>query len=172
MVRLKYFGRVLVALALCGVIWLNHPAKEQVKQLEGQISWQYIHANYLLRDTVQELLEWNFSQPLTDGDKVYVSELSDEFLYLTGLIFFSGNVVHPEWRNRMDDIQGYLNNYVYGPSLSNEYVEDLHQALQATLFISMDFSHMVERPQGFYDAMHDDQHEMVERVRSRLATHY
>lgn len=72
----------------------------------------------------------------------------------------------------MNDIQGYLNNYVYGPSLSNEDIEDLHRALQATLFISMDFQHMVEHPQDFYDAMHDDQHEMVERVKSRLATHY
>ena len=113
MVGLKYFVGVLVALALCGVIRFNHPVKEQVKQLEGQISWQYIHANFLLGDTVQELLEWNFNQPLTDEDKVYVRELSDEFLYITGLIF-SGNVAHQEWRNRMDDIQGYLNNYVYG----------------------------------------------------------
>ncbi|MFF2753053.1 hypothetical protein ACFVR1_04745 [Psychrobacillus sp. NPDC058041] len=171
MVGLKYFGGVLVALTLCGVMWFNHPAKEQVKQLEGQISWHFKFANFLLRDTVLELLEWNFSQPLTDGDKVYLSKLSNEFLYITDLIF-SGNVVHQEWRNRMYDIQGYLNNYEYGPSLLNEDVDDLHQALRATLFISMDFDDMVEHPQDFYDAMHDEQHEMVERVKSRLATQY
>ncbi|MEK4486117.1 hypothetical protein MHH81_11075 [Psychrobacillus sp. FSL H8-0484] len=171
MVRLKYFAGILVALALCGFIWFDHPAKKQVKQLEGQISWQYIHANFLLWDTVEEILEWNFSQPLTDEDKVYLSELSDEFLYITGLIF-SGNVVHQEWRNRMNDIQGYLNNYVYGPSLSEEDVADLHQALQATRFISMDFNDFIENNQDFYDAMHDEKHEMVERVKSRLATQY
>lgn len=97
MVRLKYFGGVMAALALCGVLWFNHPAKEQVEQMEGQISWQYIHANYLLRDTVEEILEWNYSQPLTDGDQVYLSKLSNEFFYITSLIF-SGKVVHQEWR--------------------------------------------------------------------------
>ncbi len=168
---MKYVGGILVMLALCGVMWFVHPAKEEVKQLEGQLSWQYKYANFLLRDTVEELLEWDFSQPLTDGDKVYLSGLSDEFLYITSLIF-SGDVEHHEWRNRMNDIQGYLNNYVYDPSLSKEEVDDLHQALRATLFISMDFDSIVEQPQDFYDAIHDEQHEMVERVKSRLATQY
>lgn len=170
MVRLKYFGGVMAALALCGVLWFNHPAKEQVEQMEGQISWQYIHANYLLRDTVEEILEWNYSQPLTDGDQVYLSKLSNEFFYITSLIF-SGKVVHQEWRERMNDIQGYLNNYVYGTSLTEEDVADLHQALQATRFISMDFNDFIEHT-DFYDAMHDENHEMVEKIESRLTLQY
>lgn len=129
-------------------------------------------SNFFLRDTLEEILEWNFSEPLNDENKVYLSELSDEFFYLTGHIF-SRNVVHQEWRNRMNDIQSYLNNYVYDPSsLTEEDVADLYQALQATRFISMDFNDFIENPQDFYDAMHDEKHGMVERVKSRLVIQY
>lgn len=170
MVGLKYLGGVLVAIVLCGVIWLVHPAKEQVNQLEEQIGSQYSYANFLLRDTVEELLKWNFSQPLTDADEGYLNELSAEYFYITGLI--SRDVVHHEWRSRMNDIHSYLTKYIYGPSLTEEDVADLQQALQATRFISMDFNDFVESSQDFYAAMHDEQHEMVERVKSRLAKQY
>ena len=171
MVGLKYIGSVLAAIVLCGVIWLVHPANEQVNQLEEQISRQYLYANFLLRDTVEELLAWNFSQPLTDADEDYLNDLSNELLYTTGLIF-SGDVVHHEWRSRMNDIQGYLNNYIYGTTLSEEDVADLKQSLQATRYITMDFDSYADNTYDFYDAMHDEQHEMVERVKSRLATKY
>ena len=171
MVGLKYLGGVLVAIVLCGVIWLVHPAKEQVNQLEEQISRQYMFANFLLRDTVEDLLAWNFSQPLTEADEDYLEELSNELLYTTGLIF-SGDVVHHEWRSRMSDIQGYLSNYMSGTSLSEDDVADINQSLQATRFITMDFNDYVDNTYDFYNAMHDEQHEMVERVKSRLASKY
>lgn len=171
MVGLKYIGGVLVAIVLCGVIWLVHPAKEQVNQLEEQISRQYMFANFLLRDTVEDLLAWNFSQPLTDADEDYLKKLSNELLYTTDLIF-SGDVVHHEWRSRMNDIQGYLSKYMSGTSLSEEDVADINQSLQATRFITMDFNDYVDNTYDFYNAMHDEHHEMVERVKSRLASKY
>ncbi|MFF2793846.1 hypothetical protein [Lysinibacillus xylanilyticus] len=171
MVGLKYIGGVLVAIVLCGVIWLVHPAKEQVNQLEEQISRQYMFANFLLRDTVEDLLAWNFSQHLTEADEDYLEELSNELLYTTGLIF-SGDVVHHEWRSRISDIQCYLSNYMSGTSLSEDDVADINQSLQTTRFITMDFNDYVDNTYDFYNAMHDEQHEMVERVKSRLASKY
>lgn len=169
--RLKYFGGVLVVLASCGFIWLVHPAKEQVNQLEKQMSEHYFYANYILRDTVEELLIWDFSQALTSADEDYLRELSVKLQYITDLIF-SGNTVQQEWRNRMIDIHDYLYNYSYAHSLLEEDVANLHQALQATRFISMDFNDYIENTQDFYDAMHDEKHEMVERVKTRLTTQY
>lgn len=80
--------------------------------------------------------------------------------------------MHKEWRERISDIQGYLNKYVYGPPLSEQDANDLEQALQATYFISMDFSDFIKNNQDFYKAMYDEKHEMVERVKSRLAMYY
>lgn len=168
-VEMKRLGGILVTIALCGVVWLVHPAKEQVKQMEGQIGEQYLYANFLLRDTVEELLAWDFSHPLSDADEGYVNELSDELLYTSNLMF-NGNVVHHGWRDRIKVIEHYLNDYVYGSSLSEENIADLHQALQATRFISMDFNSTVDG--DYYDAMHDEQHEMVIKVKNRLATRY
>ena len=165
------FGGGIVVLALYGFIWFVHPAKEQVNQLEKQMSQQYFYANYLLRDTVDELLEWDFSKPLTSEDEEYLSELSVQLQYITGLTF-SGNMVHQEWRNRMNDIHDYLYNYLYAHSLLEEDVADLRQVLQATRFITMDFNDFIENTQDFYDGMHDEEHEMVERVKSRLTTQY
>lgn len=170
-VKLKYFGGGLVVLALYGFIWFVYPAKEQVNQLEKQMSQQYFYANYLLRGTVDELLEWDFSKPLTSEDEEYLSELSVQLQYITGLTF-SGNMVHQEWKNRMNDIHDYLYNYLYAHSLLEEDVADLRQVLQATRFITMDFNDFIENTQDFYDAMHDKEHEMVERVKSRLSTQY
>lgn len=164
---MKKLVGILLTLALCGFVWLIHPVKEQVKQMEEQIGDQYLYANYLLRDSVDKLLAWNFSQPLSDADEGYVNDLSDELLYTSNLMF-NRNVVHHEWRERINDIEHYLNDYIHETSLSEENIADLHQALQATRFISMDLDSEVE----FYDAMHDDQHEMVGKVKHRLATQY
>jgi len=164
---MKNLGGILFTLALCGVVWLVHPAKEQVKEKEEQIADQYLFANYLLRNSVDKLLAWNFSQPLSDADKGYVNELSDELLYTSNLMF-NKNVVHHEWRGRINDIEHYLNDYIHETSLSEENIADLHQALQATRFISMD----LDSEEDFYEAMHDDQHEMVGKVKNRLATQY
>lgn len=165
---------ILVATVLCGGIWLSqwgHPAKEQVKELEAQMSWHYIQANYLLRSTVGELLEWNFSEPLISENEADFRRLSREFLNVTDL-FFSGTTVHYEWRNRVSDANIYLMNYELGSPLSVADIAELHQILQATRFISMDFSHELAAHSEFYDAMHSEKHEMVERVKRRLAMKY
>lgn len=171
MSKLKYVGRLIIAIALCSIIWFTHPAKEQVEQLEGESSRQYMYANYLLKGTVQELLKWDYSQPLNDEDKDYLSQLLWELDNIHGIIF-NGYVVHQDWLNRMHEIENYLSKYVHTETLlSKEEVEDLQQALNATLFITMDFIHM-DDDLDFYDALHDDQTEMVERVKKRLATKY
>ncbi|MCH7322698.1 hypothetical protein LZ480_12435 [Solibacillus sp. MA9] len=166
---LKNLGRVLVLTALCGLIWWTYSAKEQVNQMEREISNQYFYANSLLRNTVDELLEWNFSQPLTDAveDKDYLYELFAELDNTTSLIF-SGYVVHHEWRSRMYDILNYIHRYIMDSSLSEEDVADLHQALRATLFITMD----LKDTNDYYEAMHDEKHEMVKQVKSRLNAQY
>lgn len=166
---MKYFIRFLIALALCGVVWIVHPAREQVRELEKDISYQYSTANKLLRNTVEELLEWNFSQPITAEEKDYIHGFYVEISEITDLIFH-GNVVHLEWKNRMYDIKAYLQRYMFGPPLLEEDVADLNQALQAILFITIDYREFVKYPD--YDAMHDEKHEMVEKIKKRLETQY
>ena len=75
-------------------------------------------------------------------------------------------------RNRIYDIQKYVDSYVYNTSLSQEEVEDLHQALQATRFISMDLGTSLDDNSDFYDVMHDEQHEMVDKIKNRLSAQY
>lgn len=167
--QLKILVRVLVLGALCGLIWWTYTAKEQVNQIEREMSNQYFYANLLLRNTVDELLEWDFSQPLTDmiEDKDYLNKLFAELDYTTSLMF-SGGVVHHEWQGRINDILIYLHSYITDTSISEENVADLYQALQATRFITMDF----KNTNDFYDAMHDEKHEMVKQVKSRLDIQY
>ncbi|MEK3765917.1 hypothetical protein [Solibacillus sp. FSL K6-4121] len=165
---MKYFIRFLVALAICGAVWIVHPAREQVRELEKDISYQYLSANRLLGNTVEELLEWDFSQPLTNGDREYIQGLYLEMMYLTSLLF-NGNVVHFEWEQRMYDIQSHIHLYMLDSSLSEEDVADLEQALQATRFITKDFQD-VRFPD--YGAMHDEKHKMVEKIKKRLETQY
>jgi hypothetical protein len=120
---------------------------------------------------VESLLEWDFSQPLTDADERYLRNHFNNFSNLRGIIF-NGYIVHEEWRRRMYDIEGYLLKYGYDRSLSKEEVDDLYQGLEATRFISLDLDDMLDSFQDFYDGMHDEQHEMRERIKSRLATQY
>lgn len=171
MLRLKNLGRVVIVIALFGGFWWVDSVKEQVKQLEGEISNQYFHANLLLRNTVEELLEWDFSQPLTDKYKDYLYRLLNEFDYKTNLIF-SGNVVHHEWRSRTYDIESHVRNYINDSSLTKEDVADLHQALRATLYITMDFTDYNRFASNLYDATHDEKNEMVEQVKSLLEAQY
>ena len=155
----KYLGLVFAGIALCGVLWsvlsTKEKGQEQVTQLEEQIGWQYIHANYLLRNKVESLLEWDFSQPLTDVDERYLRNHFNDFLNLRGIIF-NGYIVHEEWNRRMYDIEDYLLKYVYDRSLSQEEVDNLNQALLATRFIFIDFNDIVDNSQAFYDAMYDE----------------
>mgnify|MGYP003409149506 FL=1 len=170
-VKMRKMGVVLIILALCGIVWLAHPAQQQVKEMEQQISSQYLYANYLLNDTVMDLLAWDFSQPLYEEDKHYINKLFNEIFYLSS-IMFSGGTVHKEWRNRIWDLQQYLRNYIDGKILSEEELADLHQALQETRYISMDLYNDIDSNTDLYEAMHDEHHEMVEKVKNRLATQY
>lgn len=165
----KNLGRVFVLAAFCGLIWWAYSSKEQVNQMEKDISNQYYYTNLLLRNTVDALLEWDFSQPFTDTveDEDYLYKLFSELDYTTSLMF-SGGVVHHEWQGRINDILIYLHSYITDASISEENVADLYQALQATRFITMDF----KNTNDFYDAMHDEKHEMVKQVKSRLDAQY
>ncbi|MEK4628487.1 hypothetical protein MKZ17_09800 [Solibacillus sp. FSL R7-0682] len=171
---LKKLGRVLFFVAIFGLIWWTSSAKQQVNQVKDEISYQYFFANILMRNTVIELLEWNFSQPLTDSpeDKYYLHNLSAEVDYTASLIF-SGNVVHHDWKIRLYDIQNYIQRYILDSSLTEEDAADLHQALRATRFIATDFIDNANKHKKYlYDAMHDEKHEMVEQVKSRLDVQY
>ena len=161
---------VLGAVVLCGVIWFAHPAQVQVNELEVQISAQYTNANSLLRDTVKELLKWNFSEPITDENQVEFSRLIKAYVDVTSL-FFSGDSVHFEWEDKVDDTKIYFMNYADGSLLSEEEAADLYQILNATRYISRDFMDYTKDSE-FYDAMHSKNHEMVERVKKRLAEKY
>lgn len=170
MVDWKKNKGVLGAVVLCGVIWFAHPAQVQVNELEVQISAQYTNANSLLRDTVKELLKWNFSEPITDENEVEFSRLIKAYVDVTSL-FFSGDSVHFEWEDKVDDTKIYFMNYADGSLLSEEEAADLYQILNATRYISRDFRDYTKDSE-FYDAMHSKNHEMVERVKKRLAEKY
>ncbi|MGE7983276.1 hypothetical protein [Solibacillus sp. NPDC093137] len=138
--------------------------------MEDQISSQYTYANFLLRGTVEKLLEWNFSEPLTDENEEDFRGLAKEFLDVTDL-FFSGSTVHTEWVDRVGDTTIYFLNYANGSPLSEEDAADLYQVLKATRFISIDLRDYTKQSE-FYDAMHSEDHEMMEQVKNRLAWKY
>lgn len=166
----KYVGGLLGAVVLSYAIWLNVPEKEPVKELEDQISTHYTYANYILINAVEKLLEWDFSQPLTTENEDDFWDLAYDFRNITDL-FFSGPTVHDEWRDRLFDADRYLMNYELDLALPEEDAADLYQILQATRFISMDFRHFTDSG-DYYDAMHSEKHEMVERVKFRLEMEY
>ncbi|MFL0583179.1 hypothetical protein ACH0B6_11430 [Solibacillus silvestris] len=170
MVNWKKNKGVLGAAVLCGVIWFAHPAQEQVNELEVQLSAQYTNANSLLRNTVKELLKWNFSEPITDENQVEFSRLIKAYVDVTSL-FFSGDSVHFEWEDKVDDTKIYFMNYAVGSPLSEEEAADLYQILNATRYISRDFRDYTKDSE-FYDAIHSKNHEMVKRVKKRLAEKY
>ncbi|MGM9950002.1 MAG: hypothetical protein ACI33P_07730 [Lysinibacillus sp.] len=80
--------------------------------------------------------------------------------------------MHTEWEDRMFEVCMYLHTYLSGASLTKEEAADLHQVLQAVQYIAMDFRDFAPGPQATYDAMYDDEHEMIERVKFRLSAKY
>lgn len=173
---------VILTIYFCWTIWFiwynapEHP--DPIKQYEEQIGYQYESTNDLLGDTVDELLEWNFNEPLSDVDEDYLFHLLRDFSSIKDLFFgrydyhFKVHPVYPEWQTRMEAIYNYLVIYGNERTLTYEEVTDLYQALKANLYIAMDFNDYIISDQDFYDAMHNEQHEMVEVVKRRLATTY
>ena len=182
MVKLKYAIGFLTVIALCTVIWFHRPAKEQVNQLEEQVSIlkEQVGSHYRgdissLENTAEQLLAHNFNQPITDEDEGLINELNEEFRTISGNLFFTNSnaTIHSEWQNRVSDVRMYLLDYLLGDLLTKEEIADLYQALQATRFIAIDFDELVPYdPQSTYDAMHDEEHEMVERIEYRLSLKY
>ena len=196
MARLKYVIGFLVVIVLCTVIWFEHPAKEQANQLDEKASALEEQANQLdkkvsaleeqigrhyladissLENTAEQLLAHNFNQPITDEDEGLIDELSEGFLDTSDNIFYMNRdePIHLEWQGRLLDVHMYLLRYLSGTSLTKEEVADLYQALQATRFIAMDFGGIAQDdPQSSYDAMHDEEHEIVERIKYRLSLNY
>ena len=158
-------------MALCGIIWLVHPARAQVNDLEKQISYQYDSATTLLNQNTTELLEWDFNQPLKQEDKDYVYDLYFQFKFIANILF-QDDVVHREWRYRMLEAEAHLMSYIQSASLSEKDRTDLHQVLQASYYITFDFRDYVKNPARYYEAMHDEQHEMVEVIKNRLDAQY
>ncbi|SOC41512.1 hypothetical protein [Ureibacillus acetophenoni] len=134
---------------------------------------QYKDTNRYLFLMVDKLIKWNYNQPLTDAEVDYFTHLSADFSRTANLLLSNGYEfnVHREWKYRIDDIERYINDYLYGSTLSEVDIEDLNQALYATKFITMDLKE-IRSDRDFYKAMHDEHHEMVERVKERLAMKY
>lgn len=182
MIRLKYVSGLLVVIALCTIIWFNPPTKEQVKQLEEKVSTleeqigsYYGDIIFSLDSTAEQLLAHNFNQPITDEDEGIINELSAEFSGISDNLFYVNinAMVHSEWEARMSDVSWYLRDYLHGTPLTEEEVDDLYQALQAIRFIAKDFRDITQYDlQSSYDALHDEEHEMVERVKYRLSLEY
>lgn len=182
MAKLKYVIGYLVVIVLCTVIWFHRPEKEQMNQLEEQVNAlkEQVGSHYRndissLENTATQFLAHNFNQPITDEDEGLINELSEEFRTISHNLFFtySNPSIHSEWQNRVSDVRMYLPDYLFGNSLTKEEIADLYQALQAIRFITMDFKELVPYdPQSSYDAMHDEEHEMVERIKYRLSLKY
>ena len=129
---------VIFAICFCWIIWFiwyNAPEDpDPIKQYEEQIGYQYDSANDLLRNTVDELLEWNFNEPLSDADEDYLFHLLRDFSSIKDLFFgrydnhFRVHPVYPEWHTRMEDIDNYLVKYGNERTLTYEEVTDLYQA--------------------------------------------
>ena len=72
--------------------------------------------------------------------------------------------MHSEWEARMSDVSWYLQDYLDGTPLTEEEAAVLYQALQAIRFIAKDFRDITQYDmQSAYDAIHDEEHEMVEK---------
>lgn len=178
----KYVIGLVVVIALCTVVWFKLPTKIEVNQLEEkvsilevQIGEHYINDISLLENVSEQLLNYNFNQPITDENNSMISKVSEDFRTITSNLLFIGSnaSVHAELQYRVSNVRTYLIDYVYGASLTKEEVADLYQVLQAIRFIIKDFRDIVSyNPQSAYDAMHDEEHEMVERIKYRLSLKY
>lgn len=179
---MKYVIGLVVVIALCTVVWFTSPTKIEVNELEEKVSTlevligeHYINDISLLEDASEQLLNYNFNQPITDENNSMISKVSEEFRTITSnLLFISSNAsVHSELQYRVSNVRMHLIDYVSGASLTKEEVADLYQVLQAIHFIAKYFRDIVSYdPQSTYDAMHDEEHEMVERIKYRLSIKY
>lgn len=158
-------------MALCGTIWLIHPARAQVNDLEKQISYQYSGVTSLLRQNTKALLEWDFNQPLKQSDKDDLYNLYFQLKSISYILFQDG-VVHRDWIYRLLEAEMYIMSFIENASLPEQDAADLRQILQASYYITLDFQDYIKNSARYYEAMHEEQHEMVEVIKNRLEAAY
>ena len=98
-----------------------------------------------------------------------------DFLYRIGKPFFrlGTESIHPELYSKLSDVDRYFITYVDEGSLTEEQVADLYQVLHAVRFIAKDINGLtVYDTQVLYNAMHNEEHEIVERIKYRLSIEY
>ena len=179
---LKYVIGLVVVIALCTVVWFKPPTKIEVNQLEEkvsileeQIGGHYQDYNLSLVNTAEQLLAHDFNQPIMVEDELMIEELSNELYSIRDKLFYikSQVLMHSDWEDKLMEVERYLTEYLSGVSFTKEEVADLNQGLHAIRFIAMDFGDIARYDtQAAYDAMHDEEHAMVERVKFRLSTKY
>lgn len=71
--------------------------------------------------------------------------------------------------SKLSDVDRYFITYVDEGSLTEEQVADLYQVLHAVRFIAKDINGLTVY---VYNAMHNEEHEIVERIKYRLSIEY
>ena len=182
---LKYVIGFLIVIALCTVIWFIRPANDQlevkVSALEEQIGRHYLNDLSSLERTAEQLLEYDLSLPITEENGKIIDELSRDLDTILDNLFFEhpfmyseeSTIIHSKWHNELSKAKWDLPFYGKEVPLTKEEAADLYQILQASRFIAKDFRDIVGYDyQSAYDAMHDKDHEMVERINYRLSIKY
>lgn len=178
---LKYVMGFVVVITLCTVVWFKLTTKIEVNQLEekviileDQIGNHYRSDLYLWEDAAEQLLTYDFSQPITDENNNEIFKLSRFFIPHRKTFFRLGTEsIHPELYSKLSDVDRYFITYVDEGSLTEEQVADLYQVLHAVRFIAKDINGLtVYDTQVLYNAMHNEEHEIVERIKYRLSIEY
>lgn len=179
---LKYVMGFVVVITLCTVVWFKLTTKIEVNQLEekviileDQIGNHYRSDLYLWEDAAEQLLTYDFSQPITDENNNEIFKLSRLFYTASENLFFrlGTESIHPELYSKLSDVDRYFITYVDEGSLTEEQVADLYQVLHAVRFIAKDINGLtVYDTQALYNAMHNEEHEIVERIKYRLSIEY
>lgn len=175
---LKYVMGFVVVITLCTVVWFKLTTKIEVNQLqekviilEDQIGNHYRSDLYLWEDAAEQLLTYDFSQPITDENNNEIFKLSRLFYTASENLFldFGTESIHPELYSKLSDVDRYFITYVDEGSLTEEQVADLYQVLHAVRFIAKDINGLTVY---VYNAMHNEEHEIVERIKYRLSIEY
>ena len=179
---LKYVIGFVIVVAFLTVVLFNLTTKieanqleEKVSTLEEQIGNHYRSDLYLWEDAAEQLLTFDFSQPITEENKNEIFRLSRLFNTASENLFFRLRTesAHPELYSKLSEVDRYFLTYDDKGSLTEKQVADLYQVLHAVRFIAKDINDLTRYDmQALYDAMNDEEHEIGERIKYRLSIEY
>ncbi|WP_339216415.1 hypothetical protein [Solibacillus sp. FSL W8-0372] len=182
---LKYVIGLLIVIALCTAVWFIRPTNAQLEAkisvLEEQIGRHYLNDFDSLERTAEQLLEYDLNLPITEENGKVIDVLSRDLDTILNNLFYNhpliyseeSTTIHSKWHNELSQAKWNLPFYGKELPLTKDEAADLYQILQASRFIAKDFRDIVGYDyQSAYDAMHDKDHEMVERINYRLSIKY